>query len=409
MTAANLKITETEPVTLIKDFGTFVKYLEEENPSLTRKGQLLTKKTLYKIDQLLSNPDLENTPETPKIFYPYLNLFYHLILKGGLFVKTKKLYLNKTGRLTDYEQLNSVEKYFFLLETFWVDANWEGLLDERASVFPIPDSQSIVHYLARTPAGKVIPVERLKLGWMTYLNLHYLLQYFALFGLVQITFESEGVRFFKKRKIYRVASVTVTDLGNTLFPVLYRERNLEKWNIQHIQGQREELTISPGLEEGQNETEPFFRPFQKLFKDLQRTLPRKESTKSTFTFKVSIRKNCWRTIVTSSEHTLEDLHNTIQDAFEFDSDHLYAFFTDGIPWSCNRILSPYDDEGPFSDKITIGELGLLPGQQILYIFDFGCEWRFKLEVLEKKDEPGPLSPVIRERKGKSPEQYPEWE
>lgn len=72
-------------------------------------------------------------------------------------------------------------------------------------------------------------------------------------------------------------------------------------------------------------------------------------------------------------------------------------------------MSPYDDEGPFSDKITIGELGLLPGQQILYIFDFGCEWRFKIEVLEKKDEPGPSSPVICERKGKSPEQYPEWE
>lgn len=207
-----------------------------------------------------------------------------------------------------------------------MDSDWRELLDERSSMFLIPDSQSIVHYLARTPAGKVISAEKLKIDWMTYLNLHYLLHYFALFGLVQITFEGEGVRFFKKRKIYRVDSVTVTDLGSALFPVLYRERNLEKWNIQYIQGQREELTISPGLEEGQNETESFLKPFQKVFKDLQRTLPRKESTKSTFTFKVSTRKNCWRTIVASSEHTLEDFHNAIQDAFEFDSDHLYAFF-----------------------------------------------------------------------------------
>jgi len=408
MTATNLKITETEPVTLVKDFGTFVKYIKERNPSLARKGQLLTKKTLYEIDQLLSNPDLENTPETPKIFYPHLNLFYHLILKGGLFVKTSKLQLHKTGRLTDYEQLNPVEKYFFLLETFWVDADWRELLDERSSVFFIPDTQFIVHCLARIPAGRTISVERLKIGWMTYLKLHYLLQYLALFGLVQVAFKSEGVTYFKKRKIYHMNSVTVTKLGSTLFPVLYHERNLEKWNIQYIQGRREELTISPELEEGQNETKPFFRPFQKIFKDLQRTLPRKESTKSTFTFKASIRKNCWRAIVTSSEHTLEDLHNAIQDAFEFNSDHVYSFFTDGIPWSYNRIMSPYSGEGPFSNHVSIGELGLLPGQQILYIFGIGSEWRFKLEVLEKKDEPGPPSPIIRERKGKSPEQYPFW-
>jgi len=30
-------------------------------------------------------------------------------------------------RLQAYEELKPAEKYFFLLETFWVDADWEKL------------------------------------------------------------------------------------------------------------------------------------------------------------------------------------------------------------------------------------------------------------------------------------------
>ena len=148
----------------------------------------------------------------------------------------------------------------------------------------------------------------------------------------------------------------------------------------------------------------FFEPFQKFVKGDLQTLPRRY-TKGTFTVKVSL-KNCWRTIVVSSEHTLEELHEAIQDAFAFDRDHLYAFFTDGKPWSNAHVYAPEVNEGPFSDQISIGDLGLYPGQLFLYIFDFGDEWQFKIEILDFNSEPGPPTPVILERKGKSPEQYP---
>jgi hypothetical protein len=100
-----LRITETNPTTLVKDFGTFVDCIQENNPSLVRKDHFLTRKTLFQIEQLMSNPDPENTPETFKFLYPHLNLFYNLALKSSLFIKTGKLNLQKTERLTIYEQL----------------------------------------------------------------------------------------------------------------------------------------------------------------------------------------------------------------------------------------------------------------------------------------------------------------
>ena len=120
-------------------------------------------------------------------------------------------------------------------------------------------------------------------------------------------------------------------------------------------------------------------------------------------------RNCWRTITVSSEHSLEDVHEAIQDSFDFDKDHLYAFFMDGISWSWEHFYAPRDTEGPFSDQVRIGDLGLHAGQRFLYLFDFRDQWHFKVEVLEITSEPGPPSPVITEKKGKSPEQYPLYE
>lgn len=404
-TTKTLKITETEPVPIVKDFSTFTNYIEENNPSLTRKNCFLTRKTLYQIDQLLSNPIPENRPQTAEFFYPHLNLFYHLALQGNLFVRTHKLRLQKTERLHLYEPLTPTEKYFFMLETFWVDVDLGGLLSQPSLLYLIPEAQTIIDYLARTPPGKVISLGDSEDLW-GFLKISSYLQYLSFFGLCQITFVDQDNT--KKRKYSFVDSVTITDLGGALLPILQYERDLEEWNIPYIQRETEQLVIFPGLTEDQNEEEyePFFKPFQELFKgELQRTLPRgREHNEGTFVLKVSLR-DCWRTIVVSSEHSLEEFHNAIQDAFDFDKDHLYAFFMEGKPWSHNCIYAPECDKGPSAARISIGDLGLHADQQFMYIFDFGDEWQFKVEVLEITREPGPPFPVITEKKGKSPKQY----
>jgi len=409
MTATKtLKITEMKPVPIVKDFGTFAHYIKEHNPSLVRKGHFLTKKTLYEINQLMSNPIPENVLETPGFFYPVLTLFYHVALRGSLFIKTRKLQLQHTERFALYNQLTPTEKYFFMLETFWVDTNWLELLKKRSILMTMPELQQVIGYLSRTPPGKVLPMREFIICWKNVWNINDLLQYLSPFGLLKIISDKGEIERWPTYE----ASVTVTDLGKIFFPILYHERNITQWNIPYIREKTGKFIVLPGLRKKKKNVryEPFFTPFQPFFKgELQRTLPRREYTMGTFIFKVSLSRSCWRTITVFSEHYLEDVHEAIQDAFDFDSDHLYAFFMDGIPWSGDYIYAPGDTEGPFSDQVRIGNLGLHVGQRFLYVFDFGSEWHFKVEVLDITSEPGPPFPVITEKKGKSPEQYPLYE
>ncbi len=126
----------------------------------------------------------------------------------------------------------------------------------------------------------------------------------------------------------------------------------------------------------------------------------------TYIFKVALDKNIWRRIEISADHTLLDLHRSIQKAYDFDDDHPYSFFMDGKPWSHEQIVSPYEDDGPYVDEVSIGELGLLIGQNILYLFDYGTEWRFRVELEDiRREGPEPRKPKIIEKMGKAPEQY----
>jgi hypothetical protein len=103
---------------------------------------------------------------------------------------------------------------------------------------------------------------------------------------------------------------------------------------------------------------------------------------------------------------LNDLHNAIQKALNFDNDHLYSFFMDAKRYSKHAYHSPMRDEGPFTDEVTIGELGLYESQKILYFFDYGDSWEFEVQLLKiNEDEISPEKPKVIEVKGKAPRQY----
>lgn len=53
-----------------------------------------------------------------------------------------------------------------------------------------------------------------------------------------------------------------------------------------------------------------------------------------YVFHVTLRGagQTWRRIEIQAEQTLEDLHNAIQNAFEWDNDHLYSFFMNNKAW-----------------------------------------------------------------------------
>ncbi|MDP9374619.1 MAG: plasmid pRiA4b ORF-3 family protein [Chloroflexota bacterium] len=127
-----------------------------------------------------------------------------------------------------------------------------------------------------------------------------------------------------------------------------------------------------------------------------------------FQVKLDWKKSVWRRIELRGDQTLHDLHNAIQEAFDWDNDHLYAFFLSGRAWDRESEYGSPFGEGRSAARFRLEGLPLRPGQQFLYIFDFGDELRHqvKLEaVVPGGVQAGAEYPRITESRGASVPQY----
>ena len=120
-------------------------------------------------------------------------------------------------------------------------------------------------------------------------------------------------------------------------------------------------------------------------------------------------KRIWRKIEIAEQQSLHQLHAVIQDAIGWDGDHLYSFFMSNRPWDrTTEITSPYNEDAdvPSAAHVRLQDLELAPKQKFLYLFDFGDEHRFEVEVVEiRPDAPAGEYPVIVDSRGQAPEQY----
>ncbi|MCX9009937.1 MAG: plasmid pRiA4b ORF-3 family protein [Candidatus Methanoperedens sp.] len=435
-------ITETEPTPLLRDFAAFTRYLRTHQIVLTRANEFISGRDLYEMNKEMTHPLPDTTPRTDQTLYPLLHLFYHLALAGKLFQKVpekgSRMILRPTGRLQLYEELKPTEKYFFLLETFWVDANWEKLQAGYFGRSPLDSVHDVLEYLSERQPEKKIQLKgkedsriaRMLSDW------EYFLLYFSFFGFWEVTRDMGSVELYKHKRLFKAESITSSTFGVIMAQILNQTRNLFYWNLPFrremgewkavpespftdenalmflttdIEPKRKRSKATIKIDEGKT-GDPFFLPFVPLFAEgeLQKTLPREETkfVDGTYVFKVSLTKDIWRRIEISATHTLLDLHRSIQRAYNFDDDHLYSFFMDGKLWSHERFSSPYDDQGACVDEALIGELGLFKGQNILYLFDYGDMWLFRVELEEIRTEgTKPREPEIIEKKGRAPKQY----
>lgn len=128
-------------------------------------------------------------------------------------------------------------------------------------------------------------------------------------------------------------------------------------------------------------------------------------------------KSVVRTIQIRGDQTLEQLHDTIFEAFGRDDPHMYEFQMGRMPMDPKgpRYVLPMaadEDWGPpirgTVDVTKINEMGLKAGRSFGYWFDFGDDWHHQIDV--EKIEAGPgegTYPRVIDRKGESPPQYPE--
>lgn len=125
-------------------------------------------------------------------------------------------------------------------------------------------------------------------------------------------------------------------------------------------------------------------------------------------------------ITLGDQHTLADLHDAIQRAFNWDADHLYSFFLSGQPWDAASEYAMHLDtlapggQAPagLASATTCDSLGLQRGQTFLYLFDYGDEHHFDIQVetVSPADQ-RPETPRIERLPVRPPEQYPadEWD
>lgn len=411
------------PIQLIIDFDQFMEYISNHAIHLTAKNEYISKKFLPEINNRLSVKAEHTTKHSQQESYPYIHFFYHLALSGQL-IETVSLGSNKpmlrvTERWNLYQKLTDTEKYFFLLETFWVDVNWANLKNKHSSTIHqiLPE---VFGQLLNEKNGYLIQLHNRSIFSRLLSDWNYFFLYFDWLGLWISEKDQESIDNYGTKSSYFAKFISATDFGIKMIPILLQERNLEMWNIS-LRRQHGEVNPIPGSplpdayeqkEKLDQSTEPFYQAFAKLYyqRDLQQTLPRLDQTftNGVHTFKVALNGSTWRKVVLSANHTMQDLHQIIIQAFGFDDDHLYSFFMDNKQWSQDAIVSAFDNDGQASaDEVTIGSVGMRTGQRFLYLFDYGDEWLFHVTVegiSENVDEPG--RPFITASKGESPEQYP---
>lgn len=418
------KASELDIIATVNDFEILCSYLAEKRPMLSKQKEVLGKNDLFKINELLHFRKDVAAPNFQQESYPIIDLMFNLALLGKLFGKTGdargNVYFEGTHRLLEFKDLNSFEKYFFLFETFWTKLDFTEAMSWR-------DDQilQIVQKFAKSQAGQKLTKGAFSKRRDHDLVFSYnsvLVKYFSYFGFctfVPIVFEPKKFSKYEDN----IKEVIPTEFGVFISEIL-QEQKLTKWNIPWLEfhgyvnwddedNEDDEIDDEDEIEaDDQNDSEiiPLMRYLEPIFPEgiLKNTVidDRNKLVKGSYIFQVSLAKNVWRKIKVSFNHSLEDLHLAIQDAFDFDNDHLYSFFMDGKRYSRNAYHSPMGDEGPFTDEAIIGELGLYSGQKILYYFDYGDSWEFTVRMLNiNEDEPSPVDPEIIEIKGEAPDQY----
>jgi len=130
-------------------------------------------------------------------------------------------------------------------------------------------------------------------------------------------------------------------------------------------------------------------------------------TPLTYIFKVSWGR-VWRRIAIAGQDPLDRLAHVIIDAFAFTADHLYQFSYRNRFGVLVRINHPLLETGPpLTSEVRIGDLPLRSGEAMTYVYDFGVQWHFdvQLERLDPVDQTLGQARIL-EAHGEAPVQYP---
>jgi hypothetical protein len=291
--------------------------------------------------------------------------------------------------------LNPTERYGTLLES-WLLRGSSDIVGERTRYGDtIPDNfYKSAWFLADIPddglqvAGNPYVEDGLpyRPGWHNWGLL-------PLFGCVRVEqgVPEPGDRWCIER-VYR------TQFGDALFSLLARAffGDFDRISELALQEDARFGVLQPILK-------PYFSEWRNNLAILERA-----TREGVHVFRVSLGR-IWRRIAIPALAPLDSLASAIINSVGFSHDHLYNFSYENRFGGLAYLNHPYMDEGPWASEVEIGDLPIRIGEAMDFLYDFGDQWEFDV-VLERVDpEMDVQEPVVLERHGESPEQYPRWE
>lgn len=391
-------ITREGPGTILRDFDALLTYVRERRLRVTGKHQLPLN-SLPEINAWLTHPLQLGLTRPQQKSYPPIHGLYLLLRASGM------THLDESGSqphlvvdedmYREWEALNPTERYFSLLE-IWLLRGWAEIVGEGdAFGFIIPENvDKWFNFYQRLPDEGLDLTEEPDMMPLHYSPSWRNLGLLYLFGLIAIRsgppVEGEG---------WQIQTIRRTRWGDALLALLATEflgseRPVSLHELEHPPAG----VLQPVLE-------PYFPAWE-------RTLPQPEEggfCAGVHVFTVTVWRGVWRRLAIPGEASLDTLASAILNAFEFSHDHLYCFTYETRVGTQQCINHSFMSEGPWTSGTRVGELPLRRGQTMIFLFDFGDQWEFELE-LERVDLDMTLAhPEVLESRGESPEQYPRWD
>jgi hypothetical protein len=121
----------------------------------------------------------------------------------------------------------------------------------------------------------------------------------------------------------------------------------------------------------------------------------------------------FRDIEMLKEHTLEDFHNTITQAFGFDGTEMASFYVSDEEWNQGEEISLFDmsdsaKAGRLMGETMLEEVVSANKTKLIYLYDFLNMWTFLVELAEIVEAvEGNDYPNLMFVHGQIPEQVPE--
>ena len=424
-------INEKDISMTVQDFETLCSYITTKKPAITPKGAL-GKNACFELNNQMnySVPNAKNTFLMQK--YPSITLYLTLAVETGLFVMCQsgkqKPVVTTTESYAIFQQMSVYSKYLYIFLAWMryidTDAIYGGILYSRWLGAYLIDS--IFKQIKETDTPFTVNRKDRQYAYFNQAKepIHIVMYECTLFlhhlrDLGMIGFNDQDMEKLDSSTT-ALNKLWFTELGGILSAACSTRRfswvNELEANDIHIHNDDLEV-YENDFSQNPPGSAGFLKPFKTCFPEngvdadavnqLLFPQPGLAINDIIFEFRVSLARGCHRVIECGGGHTFEELHLAIQKAFDFDNDHLYAYYMDGKKSSRRSINSPDCNDPPYACDVLIGEARMRIKQKILYIFDFGDRWEFEVTLLSVRNSDALLLyPIITASVGESPEQYP---